>query len=336
MKLSTLIKSIPILGSCGTGDPDVLGIAYDSRAVKPGDLFVAVSGQHVDGSSFITQAVSNGAVAVVSENELNLGAGVVHIQVEHGRRALAEIANAYFGDLSRTMTVIGVTGTNGKTTTSYMIRDLLRAGGRMPGLLGTVAYEIGERSIPASRTTPEALDIHSMFQQMKKAGCDSVVMEVSSHAIALHRILGIEFKISVFTNLTQDHLDFHHDMDSYFDVKARFFQTLGKANDHAAVINIDDPWGRKLIEEKNLQADIVSYGFHEGAMVLAFDAKVKADGTRFSISTPWGNAKVHLQLLGRFNIHNALAALSAGALSGIDLPTMVRALEQIPSFPGRL
>ncbi|MDF7807936.1 UDP-N-acetylmuramoyl-L-alanyl-D-glutamate--2,6-diaminopimelate ligase [Pontiellaceae bacterium B12219] len=336
MKLSTLIEGVPILGKNGSKDPEVLGIAYDSRVVKPGDLFVAVAGHQVDGSVFITQAVSNGAVAVVSENDLNLGSGVVHLQVEHSRRALAEIANMYFGDLSRTMSVIGITGTNGKTTTSYMIRDLLRAGGRMPGLLGTVAYEIGNRSIPAARTTPEALDIHSMFQQMKKAGCDSVVMEVSSHAIALHRVHGMEFKISVFTNLTQDHLDFHNDMDTYFNVKAKLFQTLERTHDHAAVINIDDPWGRKLIDEKNLQADIVSYGFHERAMVFASDAKVSADGTRFSVSTPWGAADVHLKLLGRFNIHNALAALSAGALCGIDLPTMVRALEQIPSIPGRL
>lgn len=336
MNLDVLIESVPNLGTSGSGNPDIAGLAYDSREVKPGWLFVAVSGHQVDGSEFITQAVSNGAVAVVSENQLNLGAGVVHVQVGNARRALAEVANTYFGDLSRSMTVVGVTGTNGKTTTTYMIRDILRAGGIKPGLLGTVAYEVGERSIPAARTTPEAPEIHSLFRQMKEAGCEAAVMEVSSHAIALQRVHGIDFNISVFTNLTQDHLDYHNDMDTYFNVKAELFHGLEKRYDHSVVINIDDPWGRKLIDGKALKADVVTYGFHEKAAVFASKATVDAGGTRFEVSTPWGNSKVKMQLLGRFNIHNALAALASGGLCGIDLPTMVRALESISAVPGRL
>jgi UDP-N-acetylmuramoyl-L-alanyl-D-glutamate--2,6-diaminopimelate ligase len=336
MKLKSLIEAMAPIEIAGTDDPDICGITYDSREVKAGWLFVAVSGHHVDGSEFITQAVSSGAVAVVSQSSLNLGAGVVHVQVVDARLALAAVSNAFYGDLSRTMTVVGVTGTNGKTTTSYMIRDILRAGGRKSGLLGTVAYEIGERSIPASRTTPEAPEIHSMFRQMKDAGCDAVVMEVSSHALALKRVHGIHFKISVFTNLTQDHLDYHNDMGTYFDVKAKLFEVLEKNHDQSAVINIDDPWGRKLIDEKKLEADIVSYGFHEQAMVFASDASVDESGTTFKVSTPWGDAKIHLQLLGRFNIHNALAALATGGLCGIELQTMVPALETIHAIPGRL
>ena len=337
MKLNTLIESVPNLGTTGGGNPEILGIAYDSRTVKSGWIFVAVTGHQVDGTEFITQAVSNGAVVVVSESSLNLGAGVVHVQVENARRALAEISNIYFGDLSRTMTVIGVTGTNGKTTTSYMIRDMLRAAGMKSGLLGTVAYEIGSRSIPASRTTPEAPEIHSLvLRQMKEVGCDVAVMEVSSHAIALQRVHGIDFNVSVFTNLTQDHLDYHNDMDTYFNVKADLFKRLEKRPDHSAVINIDDPWGRKLMEDNALKADVLTYGFHEKADVVASNAQLDAKGTRFEVITPWGEASIKLQLLGRFNIHNALAALAAGGLCGIGLPTMAQALEHIVSVPGRL
>lgn len=336
MKLKKLLKQIEYLEVIGEPKAKFSGIAYDSRKVKSGFLFVAVSGHQVDGAEFITQAVSNGATVVVSENSFDLGAGVAHVQVADARQALADISRIYYGDLSKYMTVVGVTGTNGKTTTTYMIRDILKSAGGMPGLLGTVAYEVGGRTIPASRTTPEAPDIHSLFQQMDEAGCDSVVMEVSSHAIDLKRVHGIDFNISVFTNLTQDHLDYHNDMETYFDVKAELFQSLEKKHDRSAVINIDDPWGRKLIDEKGIEADVVSYGFHEKSMVFASEASVDADGTRFEVATPWGDAKIHLQLLGRFNIHNALAALTVGGLCGIELGTIVQALEKIPAIPGRL
>ena len=336
MKLNTLIKALPNLGTTGNGNPELTGMAYDSRQVKPGNLFVAVSGHQVDGAEFITQAVLNGAVAVVSEDSLSLGAKVVHVHVADARRALAEISAIYFGDPSRSMTVVGITGTNGKTTTSYMVRDMLRAGGMEPGLIGTVAYEIGGRAIPAARTTPEAPEIHSLFQQMQMAGCKAAVMEVSSHAIALQRVHGIDFNVSVFTNLTQDHLDYHHDMKGYFDVKAQLFKGLEKQAGQAAVINLDDPWGQKLLEDGGLEADVVTYGFTDQAVVSASKATVDAAGTRFVVSTPWGSAKVKMKLLGRFNIHNALAALSTGGLCGVDLSVMVKALGAIEAVPGRL
>jgi len=336
MKLEKLLESITVERVKGSVDADIQGIAYDSRQVKPGWLFVAVRGHKMDGAQYVTEALSNGAVAVVSENDLDLGANVTHLQVTRARRVLAEIANVYYGDLSREMTVVGITGTNGKTTTAYMIRDLLRDGGFLPGLLGTVAYEVGERTIPASRTTPEAPDIHSMFQQMKEAACDSVVMEVSSHAIALQRIHGIDFNISVFTNLTQDHLDYHKDMGTYFNVKAKLFQSLENRHDHSSVINIDDPWGRKLVEEGKLDADVVTYGFNELAMVCASNDKVDENGTRFHVFTPWGEINIRLQLLGRFNIHNALAALATGGLCGVGLQLMAQSLSNIQSIPGRL
>lgn len=335
MKLETLFESIETLNIKGSREVEIESIAYDSRTVVPGGLFIAVRGHKADGTLYVAEALSNGAVAVVSEEDLDLGSEVVHIQVECARRVLAEISRVYSGDLSREMKMVGVTGTNGKTTTAYMIRDLLRDGGFLPGLLGTVAYEIGERTLPATRTTPEAPDIHSMFRQMKEVGCDSVVMEVSSHAIALERVHGIAFDISVFTNLTQDHLDYHKDMESYFNVKAQLFHALEKQEEHTSVVNIDDSWGCRLVEGTP-SADMLTYGFSEGAKVRATTEKVDEKGTRFHVDTPWGEAEVHLQLLGRFNIHNALAALAVGGLCGIDLKVMVKSLSQIKSVPGRL
>jgi len=335
MKLETLLQSIEALEVEGPRDIEIEGIAYDSRRVVPGGLFVAVRGHRADGAQYVTEALSNGAVAVVSENDLNLGAGVAHIRVPCARRALAEIANTYHGDLSRQMKIVGVTGTNGKTTTVYMIRDVLRDGGFLPGLLGTVAYEIGERTLPAPRTTPEAPDLHDLLRQMREAGCDSAVMEVSSHAIALQRVHGIDFKISVFTNLTQDHLDYHKDMDTYFAVKSKLFHARGKGAGGSVVINIDDSWGRKLLGE-NTAADVMTYGFDEQAMVRVTDTKVDATGTSFQVSSPWGDARICLNLLGRFNISNALAALAVGGLCGIDLDGMAKSLGNIQAIPGRL
>ncbi len=335
MKLNELLETITVLDVAGDLNVEVNGIAYDSRQVKPGGLFVALPGMKSDGAEYIPDALSNGAVAVVSERQLDLGSGVVHIHVPHARRALAELANAFFGDLSHRMKVVGVTGTNGKTTTCYMIRNILRDGGYTPGLLGTVAYEIGGRSLPSSRTTPEAPDIHSMFRQMQEHGCDSAVLEVSSHAIAMERVHAIDFKIGVFTNLTQDHLDFHRDMDSYFDTKANLFESLKRSDERSAVINVDDPWGRKLVE-RTLDVDIVTYGFSEQAQVRAAKVKLDAHGSSFRITTPWGEGRVHLRLLGRFNIHNALAAIAAGGLCGVGLQQIVCSLEQLDAVPGRL
>lgn len=336
MRLDRLAESVEVLGITGPDDVEIAGIAHDSRQVQPGWLFVAVPGHATDGAEFIADALSNGAVAVVSESQVEIGTSATHIQVPQARRALAELANAFHGDLSQSMKVVGITGTNGKTTTAYMIRDLLRDGGFLPGLLGTVAYEIGAQSIPAARTTPEATEIHAMFHKMKDAGCDSAVMEVSSHAIALQRVHGIDYAIRVFTNLTQDHLDYHQDMETYFDVKSELFRAGRKEDGHSAVINIDDPWGRKLAADHRVETHVVTYGFDEQAMVRATNAKVDARGTRFRASTPWGRVKIHLQLLGRFNIHNALAALTAGGLAGIPLKTMALSLANMQRVPGRL
>ena len=336
MRLNELLESVETLNVTHASNVEIEGLAYDSRKVKPGWLFVAISGHKVCGTEYITEAVSRGAVVVVSEDDFDLGAGVTHLRVPRARRALAEIANAYFGDLSRQMKIVGITGTNGKTTTAYMVRNVLRDADFEPGLLGTIAYEIGSHTIPAERTTPEAPDIHSMFQHMKEVGCKSAVMEVSSHAIVLERVHGIDFEIGIFTNLTQDHLDFHQDMDTYFNVKAQLFESFEKRCGSAVVINIDDPWGFKLARGGTLDSDIVTYGFDERSAVCASGVEMSVEGTCFDLFTPWGEIHVCLKLLGRFNIYNAMAAIATGGLLGIDLSQMVQTLENITAIPGRL
>ena len=333
MTLEILLGSVETLGVKGALEAEVENIICDSRKVVTGSLFVAVKGHKVDGVQYVAEALSSGAIAVVSENDLDLGPGVTHVQVPCARRALAKLSNAFYGDLSHQMKVVGITGTNGKTTTAYMIRDLLRDGGFLPGLLGTVAYEIGNHALPAPRTTPEAPELHGLLHRMKAAGCDSAVMEVSSHALALQRVLGIDFAIAVFTNLTQDHLDYHKDMETYFSMKARLFQTLEKGR--TAVINLDDLWGQKLITE-GFSADQMTYGFDEQATVRATEVKLDASGTCFHLSSPWGERKIELNLLGRFNISNALAAFAVGGVCGIDLDRMATSLGNIQSIPGRL
>jgi UDP-N-acetylmuramoyl-L-alanyl-D-glutamate--2,6-diaminopimelate ligase len=294
MILSELLKSVEVLTVSGSANVEVTGVAYDSRQVTPGSIFVAVPGEHVDGADFIVDAVSRGAVVVVVECEFDPGSGVVLVQVASARRALAAIANAYHGDLSKQLLTVGVTGTNGKTTTTYMIRDILRAGGFEPGLLGTVAYAVGERSIPATRTTPEAPEIHSMFERMRQHGCDPAVIEVSTHAIAIERVCDIDFNVAVFTNLTRDHLDFHGGMDAYFETKARFFEFVRDDGTRTAVINIDDPWGQKLVSERLLNSPIVTYGFDDAAQVRATKIAPSLSGTGFYVETPWGKGPVRI------------------------------------------
>ncbi len=321
----------------GGWDVDIKGLAYDSRQVKPGSLFVAIAGRRHDGSAFIDEALNRGAVAVIGEQALALR-HVPYLCVPDARIALADIACAYFENPSARLDVFGITGTNGKTTTAYMIRAILAAAERRPGLITTVCYEIGERIIPANRTTPEAPDLQGMLQKMERAGCDGVVMEVSSHALDQHRVRGIDFDVAVYTNLSRDHLDYHGTMDAYFDAKRRLFHTLGQGGKQAlAVINADDPWGRKLIAEVvHGSASLITYGTAPGADVAAEDIRLDADGSRCTVKSPWGSFPLHLRSLGRFNISNALAAVAACGARGMAPDRMAPALEHMRNVPGRL
>jgi UDP-N-acetylmuramoyl-L-alanyl-D-glutamate--2,6-diaminopimelate ligase len=337
MRLEYIAKIIQPLTIRGPQTCEIEGLAYDSRQVKPGYLFVALRGRHREGAEYVNDAIQRGAVAVVSEHGEGPRHDVTYIAVEDARRALAEIACAFYSQPSSHLQVVGITGTNGKSTTSFMIRDILKAAGREPGLIGTIRYEIGKRCIPASRTTPEAPDIQFMLDQMLRAGCRSAVMEVSSHGLDQKRVWGIDFDVGVFTNLTQDHLDYHETMDKYFAAKTQLFRGLGGMEKRAhAAINIDDPWGMELANTNGFAAELVTFGTQPAAMVRADEVELTPSGSAFGFSSPWGGGRVELKLLGRFNVSNALAAIAACGPLGVEPALMADVLHGVAVVPGRL
>lgn len=265
-----------------------------------------------------------------------LGAGVTHIQVEHARTALALISRAFFGNPAAELETYAVTGTNGKTTTSFMIRSILKMAARHPGLLGTVRYEIGDHWVQASRTTPESTDIHSMISQMKEHDCESLVIEVSSHALMQQRVCGIEFDVGIFTNLTPEHLDYHKDMEQYYAAKRKLFHFLEhQKKPSVAVINCDCKWGRRLAEEVD-GCKVVTYGFGSDADVQATDIGLSEAGSFFNVKSPWGEHSITLKQVGHFNVQNALAAFTACCARGIPPETAIFGLSSLESVPGRL
>lgn len=329
--LQQLLCGIDTLETAGDLSCEISSIEYDSRRVTSGALFVALPGGQVDGAIYIEEAARRGAVAVVSQTACALGGHFPCVQVANARLALAMLSGIFYGHPAARLCSVGITGTNGKTTVSFMLREILKAAGRRPGLIGTVRYEIGERVLPASRTTPEAPDIQSMIFQMDRSGCDSVIMEISSHALDQYRVEGLLFDIGVFTNLTQDHLDYHGTLEEYFEVKCRLFSQVRRCS----VINRDDPWGRRLLTEC-APVEPVSYGFEEGAQVRGFHLETNANGSRMRVESPWGSAEISLRLIGRFNLYNALAAFSAAASLGIPVEVICKALAGMECVPGRL
>ena len=337
MRIEAILQVIQSVTVRGDRTLDITSVAYDSRVVRPGSLFVALPGSRRNGLEFVDDAIRRGAVAIVSEERLPRRGAATHIQVEDARRALAEIACAFYNHPSARLRMIGITGTNGKTTTAYMARAILRAAGRRPGMIGTVVYEMGDRCIPAGRTTPEAPDVQAMLDQMLRNGCDSAVMEVSSHALDQKRVWGVDFDVGVFTNLTRDHLDYHGTLERYFAAKTLLFRGLGQMEKRAAaVINIDDEWGQQLANIGGGWSAGFTYGFHPAADVRAENAEIGDDGAAFRLRTPWGDADAGLRTLGRFNVQNALAAVGACGALGVPVADMVRALAAFTAAPGRL
>lgn len=337
MKISELIRKTDLVSSTASPGLEVGGVQCDSRRVRPGDLFVAVPGTREDGTRFADAAFSKGAVAVVAQSPAP--AGTAHwIQVHDARRILADLACALHGHPSRHLAVHGITGTNGKTTTCWLTRDLLRAAGHNPGLISTVQCEYGGREIKSSRTTPDACELQSLLASMRAAGCDCVTMEVSSHAIDQHRVGGMRFASVAFTNLTRDHLDYHRDMETYFRAKERLFITVSEENpDAPAILNIDDPYGRRLTGSLPARGvGVTTYGFDPSAEVCATDLRLAADGTRFNLITPSGRAPIHSHLLGRYNVSNQLCAIAIACRVGVPLDRIVETIEQSLPRWGRL
>jgi UDP-N-acetylmuramoyl-L-alanyl-D-glutamate--2,6-diaminopimelate ligase len=337
MQLADLIQRLKTKSVQGSVDREITGVRYDSRRVIPGNLFVAVRGGTFDGHSFIEQAVEKGAVAVVGE-QAALSQRATVIVVQDSREALAQLAATFFGYPSRKMKMIGVTGTNGKSTTSFLIKHLLERAGQSTGLIGTVQYEIGERRLPALRTTPESSDLQELLSQCVETGCRNVVIEVSSHALSLGRSKEIEFTVGVFTNLTRDHLDFHRGMKDYFEAKALLFESVrqSRSKDRKAIINVDDPYGQQLVARFGKDLPIITYGMGARAEFRASDFKVEMSGTSYRLDANDKSYLVRLPLIGRFNIYNSLAALAAAHAVGLDVRNAVLGLAKAPQIPGRL
>jgi UDP-N-acetylmuramoyl-L-alanyl-D-glutamate--2,6-diaminopimelate ligase len=337
MRLGELLQHLTVKSINGAVDREITGIRYDSRRVVPGDLFVAVRGSVSDGHAFIEQAVEKGAVAVVGE-QAALSQRATVIIVPDSRAALAQVGAAYFGFPSRKLRIIGVTGTNGKSTTTFLIRHLLESANQSTGLLGSVHYEIGERRIPAGRTTPESLDLQELLALCVEAGCRNVVMEVASHGLSLGRVNEIEFNVGVFTNLTQDHLDFHGGMKNYFEAKGRLFDRMrqNKAKDAKAAINVDDPYGQQLVARFGRELPIITYGMGARAELRASDFSFELSGTSYRLDTRERSYLVRLPLIGRFNIYNSLSALAAAQALGLDMRSAILAIAKAPQVPGRL
>lgn len=312
------------------GDPAAVvgGAEYDSRKVGSGDLFFCVPGELTDGHLFAEDAIAAGAAALCVERPL--GSSIPEIVVEDIRRAMPGIAARVFGDPAKELTLVGVTGTNGKTTTAFLIDSILRADDRGSGLMGTIETRIGDERRPGIRTTPESVDVQRLLREMVDRGISSVAMEVTSHALVLGRVEGIRYTSAVFTNLTQDHLDFHEDMNAYFDAKSSLF-TPEKAA--MAAINVDDPYGERLSNETSLP--LLTYAASAEADVHAIDVSLGATGSIFTATTPDGEIAIQTSLVGPFNVSNCLAAIASSLQVGIDLETIARGIKALTAVPGR-
>jgi UDP-N-acetylmuramoyl-L-alanyl-D-glutamate--2,6-diaminopimelate ligase len=309
---------------------EVSGVAYDSRRVQPGDVFVALQGLKAAGTQFADEAIRRGAVAVVADRPSTAATSVPWIAVPDARGAMATLAAEFYSHPSRSMQVVGITGTNGKTTTAYLLRAVFDAAGKKCGLLGTVTYSLGDQELPASRTTPEAPDVQRMFRQMVDSGCVACVMEVSSHALALRRVDQTAFAAGVFTNLTRDHLDYHGDMESYFAAKKRLFEMLPPGA--PGVINLDDPRGEAV---RKVTATPVTYAINKPADVTPGPLSLTFNGLEFDTRTPKGSVRVKSKLVGRPNVSNILAAVAAATSLGLPAAAIERGLSALGGVPGR-
>jgi UDP-N-acetylmuramoyl-L-alanyl-D-glutamate--2,6-diaminopimelate ligase len=338
MQLKTLAAALPTRQVIGTIDRTVESIAYDSRRVQRNGLFVALRGEKADGHEFIDSAIEKGASVIVTERE-EQHPRVTCLVVENTRAALADLSANFYGHPAWKLKLAAVTGTNGKTTTTFLIKHICEKAGLRCGLIGTVRYEIGERILPAIRTTPESLDLQELLAQIVNAGCRAAAMEVSSHALAQDRTRGLEWNVAVFTNLTQDHLDFHGTMENYFDSKAKLFARLGsqeKKRKPVAIVNIDDRYGEQLLKKIDQRVAVVTYGRSVRADFRASNYRVEFSGSSYQLDAHGKSYLVRVPLIGGFNVANSVAALAAANAMGISLRDAVLSLGKSPQVPGRL
>lgn len=338
MRLRELISPILFKNVIGQDDVEIINVTADSRQVGPGSLFLALRGYTVDGHEYVEQAARAGAAAVVVEDAIE-GISAPQVIVPDTRAVAAVLASVFYGHPSKEMKVIGVTGTNGKTTTTLLIDQILRDAGKRTGLIGTIMARIGDEEIPMANTTPDVLDLQQLFYRMREVGTEYPITEVSSHALDLKRSAGTDYHIAIFTNLTQDHLDFHGSMEAYRQAKGKLFARLGNTyrdeahSNKLAVLNADDPASEYFRDLTTAQ--VITYGIDQPADVRALDVVVEAAGVSFNVESLFGRERFALQLTGKFNVYNALAAMSACLAEGISLAEIKRSLESISGVNGR-
>ncbi len=336
-KISDYFRDGDFQASKGDLDRPISGLAMDSRRVMPGNLFFALPGRRADGNSFIDEAIQRGAVAIVAEKiPSGTAVRVTYLQVPDARRALALIAQRYFNFPDKSIDLVGVTGTNGKTTVTNLIKHLLSTSAQRVGLIGTVHYDLGARVVPSYRTTPESLELYGMLAQMREAGCRQAAMEVSSHGIDQHRVLGMQFGVAVFTNLTRDHLDYHQSMEAYFEVKSRLFNGGSGPVPCAVAINLDDPYGRQLAAATPPHVKVITFGESAGATVRAEHIRLNFKNTALRLVWPEGSIEIESPFIGRYNVSNLLAAFAACYALGRDPAVIAARLRSFGGVPGRM
>lgn len=327
MVLKDLLGELKVISCSGDLSIPVTCIAYDSRKALKGSIFVCIEGHETDGHKFAGDAVENGASALIVQKNVPGYEGITVVKVENTRYALAHMANIFYNSPSTRFKLIGVTGTNGKTTTTYFTKSILEKTGEKVGLIGTIAIRIGDEMIPAERTTPESLDLQKLFSDMVEKAANSVVMEVSSHSLELHRVDCSDFDIGIFTNLTRDHLDFHITFDNYLNAKAKLFKRC-----KYGLVNIDDSRARQIIEKA--ECKIYTYGIDRDADIRAENIKTYPDSVEYELSTPWGRENMKVSMPGRINVYNSLAAAGAALLCGCTLEDVKKGLLSV-KVPGR-
>ncbi len=318
------------------GNPSVTGLDYDSRRVKPGFVFVAMKGETSDGNEFIDKAVAAGAVAVVTDSASEQPReGVAWAQVPHGRRALARLSANFFRRPAEKLAITGITGTNGKSTTTFLLESIFKSARRKSVLIGTIEYHVAGQVLPAPHTTPEALELNHIFRDGLANGTTEAVMEVSSHALAQQRVFAIPFEVAVFTNLTRDHLDYHGTMEEYFAAKQILFSGCGTEPPRAGVINTDDPSGGKLRElSRSNKSEVLTYGWSSGDF-HAENVEITSSGNRFDLCTPAEKVAIWSPLIGKVNVYNVLAAAAAAFARGCDLKAIENGVAELARVPGR-
>src|SRR5437763_2168199 len=333
MNFSELLRR---LGAPLGGDPQILGLDYDSRRVRAGWLVVAMRGENTDGNRYIEAALKNGAVAVVTDSQAERPRpGIAWALVPHGRQALAQLSANFYGRPTEKLKMTGVTGTNGKTTTTFLIESILNYCGKKSALIGTIEYHVAGKTLPAPHTTPESLELNQILSEALRAQTTDTVMEVSSHALEQGRVYGIHYDVAVFTNLTRDHLDYHKDMESYFAAKRLLFEGCGAKPPRVAVINADDEYGRILMDAgANPSEEIISYGL-EGTDFLPANLDLQPQSTAFTLFGPDANVPVRSSLVGQVNVYNLLAASASAWARGCSLGQIAEAISRFQQVPGR-